>query len=83
MEKGKIYLFRLELENRKLIIYVYSGDACNVVQNAQIIESQSLLEDTIGMETTSFRLVNKIRLDIPPDTFKIKDLPVDSFQTVP
>ena len=83
MEKGKIYLFRLELENRKLIIYVYSGDACNVVQNAQTTESQSSTNNSVGMETKSLQLVNKIRLDIPPDTFKINDLPVDSFQRVP
>ena len=83
MEKGKVYLFRLELENRRPIVYVYSGDACIIVQNAQITKSPSLLENKIEMETKSLQLVNKIRLDIPPDTFMINDLPVDSFQTVP
>ncbi len=83
MEKGRVYLFRIELENRKLIVYVYSGDACNVVQNAKLTKSPSLLENKVEMETESLQLVNKIELDIPPDTFQINDLPVDSSRTVP
>lgn len=83
MEKGKVYLFQLELVNGKLIVFVYSGDACSVIQNTQVIESQSLPDDTNGMETKSLQLVNKISLDIPSDEFKASDIPVNAFQTVP
>lgn len=80
MEKGKVYLFRLELVNGKLIVFVYSGDACSIVQNTQVTESQSWPGDTNGMETKSLQLVNKISLDIPSDEFKANDIPVNSFQ---
>ncbi len=82
MEKGKVYQFQLELVNGQLIIYVYSGDACNVVRNARVTKSQPLPEDTIGMETTSLQQVKKIRLDVPPDAVKANDLPTKSFQTI-
>lgn len=82
MKKGKFYGFQLELVNGRLKIMVYIGDACTVTQNTQVIESQSLIDGTIGKEKVLFKQVKEIGLDIPPDAFKANSIPVNSFQTV-
>ena len=83
LEKGKVYFFRLEFEDEKLIVYVYRGDACNVLQNDQATRLKSMTKGAIGMETKSFKLVDKINLDIPSDAFKANNLPMKSYQTDP
>ena len=69
MDKGKYYGYQLEIVNGGLVVFVYSWNACSVVENTSVIKS--------------FQQVEEIRLDIPLGSLRTNSMSVNLFQTVP